>query len=207
MPNWCNNSIRIFGEKENIKKIKDILNNISYEEEETFRQLIGRSLPELSEKEWSNGKWYEGNIEHLGCKWDIPFNDVSLDIWENEIYMSFSSAWSPFIPACQKISSKFDVDVEIEYDENGCDFAGRYYIGNKGDIIERQDYSYMEGIYILRGIDDFLEEVVQYYIDDLLVDEDDNRVSLEKINEMFDFIDNAEDIESIFDYCESFNCN
>jgi len=97
MPNWCSNSIVIEGDKDKIKKIKDVL--LSMDKTTTitgiFEALVGRD-ENITEEEFQKGGWYEHNINRYGCKWDANWDDSNVDTDSDDcITMSPDTAWSP----------------------------------------------------------------------------------------------------------------
>lgn len=115
-----------------------------------------------------NKNWYETNCEYFGTKWDISPNEAINDIREKEITLSFASAWSPPINFCKLLSEKYKVNVSIFYSECGCNFAGKTTIVN-GEIVNDEDYTYMEGLYNLSN-EEFWHEL-EYHIEYALDEE------------------------------------
>lgn len=80
MPNWCNNSIVINGDKDKIKEIRDILESMDKTTDETgiFESLVGRD-ENITEEQYQNGGWYQHNINRYGCKWDVSYDNAVID--------------------------------------------------------------------------------------------------------------------------------
>jgi len=169
MPNWCNNSIVIEGDKDKIKKIKDVL--LSMDKTTTitgiFETLVGRD-ENITEEEFQQGGWYNHNINRYGCKWDIGWDDSNVDTDSDDcITMSPNTAWSPPEGFCRLLAEQYGVNVTLEYSEPGCDFAGKLSVGPDGDYEEEQ-YDYLEGLYFIDE-DYFWMEVqnnLEYEFDD-----------------------------------------
>jgi hypothetical protein len=150
MPNWCSNSIVITGDKDKIKKIKRVLETRSTSKEiGVFQTLVGRD-ENLSESQYhEGGAWYNSNIDRWGCKWDIDYDESNIDTDSDDcITMSPQTAWSPPEGFCRLLSQQYGVDVELEYSEPGCDFAGKLSITADGDE-EGETYSFLEGLYYI----------------------------------------------------------
>lgn len=164
MPNWCSNFISIEGSKENIKLIKRMLDTREGNKG-IFETLIGRDET-ITKEMYDNGGWYESNIQRYGCKWDINFDDVEIQIDDESICFNCDTAWSPPTNFCTTLSEMYNVKVRCEYEENGCDFAG-YHEVDDGDI-DTQTYSYLEGIYHNDGDHLFheLESRIEYAIEE-----------------------------------------
>lgn len=160
MPNWCNNSLSISGDKTKIKEIHDKLESIKNNKDNVhgiFRVLLGEPT-DITEEQYQKGGWYEHNINRYGCKWDVSYDeDTMIDVSENNIAMSFQTAWSPCLPFCITLSEMFGVDVTCQFFEPGCDFAGEVVISN-GEIITVSEYSHNEGMYHL-DIDGFWHDM------------------------------------------------
>ena len=147
MPNWCSNQITIYGDKKGLKQLKSIFNDMDKNNEKVFESLIGRSKPDLSKEEWEAGSWYNGNIDHFGCKWDVHYGSLNLEVDEDSITISPETAWSPPDMFCRELSKIYNVSVEILYSEPGSDFAGKSIFTPDDETTE--DYTYREGLYVL----------------------------------------------------------
>lgn len=173
MPNWCDNYIIIYGEKENMAPIykyfteserviqevnkvrKDILDSGTSTLDDVLRDypypdnLVMNSLCPCDE-EFSFISFY-------GTKWDYSIEQANThSITEEEIIIAPNTAWGPPIPFCQKLSEKYGVGVSINYDEPGNGIVGNYEYNN-GEIIEEEHYdgrtgtadNYLKGLYKL----------------------------------------------------------
>jgi hypothetical protein len=158
MPNWCNNSIVINGDKDKIKQIRDVLETMDKTTTETgiFEALVGRD-ENITEEQYQNGGWYNHNINRFGCKWDVSYENAVIDGDDEYITMNPDTAWSPPEGFCRLLAEQYGVDVTLEYSEPGCDFAGKLSVGPDGDYEEEQ-YDYLEGLYHIDE-DDFWMEV------------------------------------------------
>ena len=108
MPNWCNNYATIYGSKEQIKKIADIID--ANAEGSLFKSLVGID-PNISKEEYDAGGWYNSNCEYWGCKWDVPMELGYIDIEEEEIRLSFDTAWSPPLNFYIELSKRFNAHI------------------------------------------------------------------------------------------------
>jgi len=153
MPNWCYNDLSIIGPKKTISIIKKKLDEISKSSEEEsstiFSTLIGR------DEEMYKNDWYSHNTGRYGTKWDVNIKDAiydkgSVNSKNDEIHITFDTAWSPPIEFCTKLSSLYpDLEIRLFYEESGNDFSGEFTTGRDLGSFDDQ-YTYYEGLYFLR---------------------------------------------------------
>ena len=122
MPNWVSNSVRVTGDKEELKrfaeqagrsytrKYQDIEGKW-YEAESNNEHLSfwnfvrpdnsildeywGSERQDLSLEERLQHKtnhWYDWNVRNWGCKWDA--SDVYFEDWDGELAYDFETPWS-----------------------------------------------------------------------------------------------------------------
>jgi hypothetical protein len=190
MPNWCSNYITITGDKKSIQLLTRVLEDIPQEKRSDsiiFETLIGRE-PEMSDTEYKSGGWYDANISWFGPKWDVSYNECQFQFTEDCIIMSPETAWSPPIGFGVRLHEKYGVNVELQYEEPGCDFCGRTTIENQSVVEE--DFNFLEGKYILDN-ESFWYEVesdIEYAMD--------SDTSVDEFLRRFDFV-SEEDLEEI----------
>jgi hypothetical protein len=163
MPNWCNNTLIVEGNVEDLQKIKSLL--INDKGEFSFNcavpqpdNLYQDSLSSDKEMEL-NAKgipnWYNWTKSYWGTKWDACYSDVDVDD-DNEIRINFQTAWSPpsdWLYGFFKKLEGIEVSVQLLYDEPGMDFAGSIVREMDGEVYEYQgriyqvDYSGNEVFY------------------------------------------------------------
>jgi hypothetical protein len=89
----------------------------------------------------------------------------------------------------------YGVSGVITYDEGGCDFAGRTTIDNEGNIVEEEDYTYNEGLYVLDNESFWsnLESNIEYYADD--------NTPVEEFVSQYDFVsdEDKEEIKKLYE--------
>jgi hypothetical protein len=85
-----------------------------------------------------------------GTKWDFDFSEANAqDISEEYISFTPSTAWAPPSEFCQRLSKKFNVVVDIFYEEGGVGFVGKETYDN-GEQTDSESYDdYLEGLYEL----------------------------------------------------------
>ena len=147
MPNWCYNRVSIYSENiDQVTELFDIFNN-----PEPFNALIPSpkwsetpnedgELPVLEEHKDSDGKvlftthkfpksgktddrWYDWQVQNWGTKWEPA--DISVEQCDEELEITFNTAWSPPEDICRAIRNKYpDVTVSWFFDEPGMEVAG-----------------------------------------------------------------------------------
>jgi hypothetical protein len=191
MPNWCDNYIIIYGEKENMTPIykyfteserviqevnqvrRDILTSGTSTLDDVLRDypypdnLVMNSLCPCDEQ--------TDYISFYGTKWDFGFWEVNVhSITDEEIIIAPNTAWGPPLGFCQKLSEKYGVGVSINYDEPGNAIVGNYEYDN-GECIESEHYdgttgtadNYLKGLYKLdrEMFWSRLESSIETYVD------------------------------------------
>jgi hypothetical protein len=113
MPNHVTNKIEFYGEKENIKKVLELING----EDECidFNKIIPTpdniyqgNLGEEKRRLYGKNNWYDWNIDNWGTKWNAYSS--WLDAENNVIY--FDTAWSsptPVLDALAKLCYEYKV--------------------------------------------------------------------------------------------------
>jgi hypothetical protein len=167
MPNWCDNYIIIYGEKENMAPIYKYFTEserVIQEVNKVRRDILASGTPLddvlrdypypdnfVMESLYPRDEEYDRIVkEHdyllspqstfYGTKWDFRFEEVNLhSITEQEIIIAPMTAWDPCDRFCKKLSKKYGIDVSIQYDEPGNAIVGRVEYDN-GEIIEEERY-------------------------------------------------------------------
>ena len=85
-----------------------------------------------------------------GTKWDFDFESANVnDVTEEFISFAPSTAWSPPTEFCEKLAKKFNVTINLQYEEGGVGFVGKETFTSEG-MIEQEFYDdYYEGLYNL----------------------------------------------------------
>ena len=84
-------------------------------------------------------RWYDWNLTHFGCKWDIGGRDADQAsvVGSDEVSAFFLSPWSPPIVGLQAVSQHYpEATFTFTYGEEGNDFAGVAVFRN-GQCVER----------------------------------------------------------------------
>ena len=157
MPNWCFNRLRVYAhdaeesEKQLKKFIKENINEEELGDTLSFQGSAPRpkdldiTAGSRTEKEEAQAKinkekygyedWYEWSINEWGTKWDACSSNVD-DQDDNEISISFETAWSPPLEWMQKASAKYPLLTFENYVEEESDaFIGKP-IARAGNLCE-----------------------------------------------------------------------
>lgn len=170
MPNWCQNTLLIKGDQEEVARLLEhvkgpdtelSLNKIITIPEE----LKSASSPERNEdvaaeriKKYGASDWYSFSVSNWGTKWDVeaqithddglfPLGYNKYNVPEKRfVQFTFDSAWSPPIPAIQMLAKQFPkVNIYHSWDETGCDFSG-YSMYSGGELVEQQEWDSLENM-------------------------------------------------------------
>lgn len=195
MPNWCNNYLTITGEKKKIRIITNLLKD-SFEKSETtwlFKTLIGLE-PDMDNKTYEEGGWYEHNISRYGTKWDVDINEHSFTFEEDSITLHFETAWSPPLNFVQTLCKTYGVEGQIDYSEPGSDFCGRTIVDAEGSMDE-EDYNYLEGTYY------FDKEGFWYEVESNVTYAVENELDFESFIADYDFLteDEKQEVKEMFE--------
>ena len=164
MPNWCNNWAS-FSHKDP-KKFKELCDAIKKSELCSYimpepdyeKTVVMPTYPHISGNEPvpSRQAWWDWRVQNWGVKWELNLEEGFSDMYEDENYVSinFNSAWCPPIGIYDK-AVELGFEVEAEYDEEGCDFCGRYQDG-KDECIGKLE-NFREGTMPEWALDDYGE--------------------------------------------------
>ena len=134
MPNWCNNTFNVEGEKEAIDNFEAFLNEKNGKD---WFNFFAPTPVELKED-----GWYEWNVSNWGCKWNCDAQDWSRD--GNTISFWFDSPWGPPVELYYKIEQA-GLTVKAEYMEEGMRFVGEF-VGGSDETYEYQDVEDLDNI-------------------------------------------------------------
>jgi hypothetical protein len=71
----------------------------------------------------TDDRWYDWQINNWGTKWEPT--DISVEQCDEELELTFNTAWSPPEDICRAIRNKYpDVTVSWFFDEPGMEVAG-----------------------------------------------------------------------------------
>ncbi|GHU02120.1 hypothetical protein FACS1894147_03330 [Spirochaetia bacterium] len=150
MPNWCENNLRVGGERKDLDAfLAECFSKNEYGRvfldfekivpppENYFRKNIG--VQEIKYcKENGLIDWFTWNIGNWGTKWnvtecDIEDNDSSITVW-------FETAWSPPTPIMEALTKKYtSLSFTLEYSEGGVGYRGIYESQN-GETLQNDSW-------------------------------------------------------------------
>ena len=150
MPNWCDNAVTL--RHEDKSKIDGLAAELDKKNEQGhWNNAPLNHLRPRPESEEEN--WYDWNINHWGTKWDASVID-----WErrddNEIWISFESAWSPPTTLYEYLVEE-GWEVDAIYQEPGMGYAGQF-TTDGGDDYYEYDISNPE------SIEELPEELIEF---------------------------------------------
>lgn len=196
MPNWCNNYITISGNKEKMKPIYDYF--INSQDNPGEENLVMNTLvphDEDYEKIEASGEFLlNPQVNFYGTKWDFDFSEANIhDITEECITFGPQTAWSPPSEFCRRLSGKYDVKVDIMFDEPGIGFVGtEEFIG--GEMTGQAVYDdYLEGMYHLQPEDFWDCEVYN----NMEYCKEEGKTFEETLQDMFSFITKESEIKQL----------
>ena len=113
---------------------------------DTYRKQPDYSIPLNQALRFESDDWYSWNIRNWGTKWDVALFDdekypeTELIHEENEhIIYRLNTAWSPPIPALEKLSEQYpELTIDLEYEEE-TGWGGEMVFKN-GKIVSQLDY-------------------------------------------------------------------
>jgi hypothetical protein len=132
MPNWCDNSVT--------------LNNSDKSKIDALETELKKDDPEVFNSIYPNptGEWqYDWSCTNWGTKWDAHVIDWSRNN-DNEIFISFDSAWSPPITFYEYLVNN-GWKVDAIYHEPGMCYCGTYDT-DCGDQYYEYDITNLESI-------------------------------------------------------------
>lgn len=138
MPNWCDNTIEIHGDRDKIKALWDAIQQ--HEEQGLLQALrpepdydavkVEPAYPSNDGKPDPMPAWWNWRVAHWGTKWEVETDSLSYDEGKDgnaTIHGFFESAWSPPLEALQFYAEENpDVLIRIMYFEAGMGFIGEW---------------------------------------------------------------------------------
>jgi len=234
MPNWCNNTLSINGDKKTIQLIMRKLNGMNYNPDTEENLIIRRdellkrvshpmdadrimmeyqlkidiakaNVDKLKQNEsgvfatlvglppkpegFDETGYYTTNSysDFYGTKWDINYDEWTWDVDDDEewIGVNFETAWSPPTGFITKLATMYPgiTDIQLDYSEGGCNFAGRMTIekdASGGLMIDDDCLAYEEGLY--KYDPDYFWSEVESNIEYAFENENDRDDILERYN-------------------------
>jgi len=165
MPNWCENTLRIRGKKEDLEAFKQKLQDSKENDREicifnTFRpmpkELRNDKSPQDDEAlaneriaKYGASDWYNWANIVWGTKWgccdvqwrnETPIGTNYDDLYDLEIY--YQTAWAPGDDCLEEIFQKLNnLSFFLTYEEPGIGFAGSLFVRNgKTEYKETREY-------------------------------------------------------------------
>ena len=188
MANNCFNYVSFSGENEILKKIEEKFNALKNEglNYENYHKLFESDM-DMSDYDFSDElpKWYHPD--------DVEF------INDNILYINGDSAWTPVTELVGLISEKYKVSANINYEEQGNNFAGEETYNEEGLCILSEEHTYWEGLFKKGDFYDEFESNAEYMDDlDEFFEENDlkDKVDMDKVMEIWNRYHSEEEEEN-----------
>lgn len=140
MANNCWNWVKITGPKETLDIIEERFKKYNEMQDFTFtefsRMVLGLEPEVVPEHETLNDVF--DRMYTYGTKWW----DFEIDGDDDWLQISGDSAWSPPLGLLTMMTNVFDIRIEGEYSESGCNFGGFYTIEN--GVCDDNEMTYFE---------------------------------------------------------------
>lgn len=140
MANHCWNWVHITGPKETLDIIEERFKKYDEMQDFTFTEfgdmVLGIESDKIPDRE-AISKMFN-RIYRYGTKWWC----FEIDRDDEWMTISGDSAWSPPLALLTMMTEVFDVKIEGEYSECGCDFGGFYTIEN--GVCDDREMTYFE---------------------------------------------------------------
>lgn len=127
MPNWCYNSLQITGKEETLTRFLSE-NAFLDDNGKVIKGTIdfSRSVPQPDPKP-CDFDWYWWNIRNWGTKWNNNQDKILDRDSKTQASGGFDTAWAPPEAWVRSVADKYHgLRFELEYEEPGMDFAGRF---------------------------------------------------------------------------------
>lgn len=157
MPNWCMNNLTItHNDPAKLQEFCDAYNSGGVCEH--YLPVPKDEMGELITDESSPNYWYTWRINNWGTKWDFGKEkyDYPAQIVNNEVSVSFDTAWSPPIEFYNHLQ-KLRYMVIATYWEPGIGFCGSYKNGVENTIEYEDKEEIPYGLWDQFGMEDFFE--------------------------------------------------
>lgn len=158
MPNWCMNNLVMTGPQNILQEIADTELQLQklFPCPEELRNVSAPAKFNNEEQAKSNldkygfADWYDWQVANWGTKWDIGPLPLQVESFgdSHQISISFDSAWSPPIPALEKLFEMYKdqgLNFTLEYLEPGNGFFGTV-TTEEGFFDNYQEYSSLQGL-------------------------------------------------------------
>lgn len=142
MPNWSYNKLEIVkrNNENGFERIKNIVQTKKNTQCKLFDSLIGKR------KDYTDDNWYDHNVKYYGTKWDVSYDEIKLEAFDDTLHLEFLTAWWPPIHFIDKLCEIYEVDSTLVYSEPLVGFAGCYVVDECGSTDDAR--TLLEGLYV-----------------------------------------------------------
>jgi hypothetical protein len=150
MPNWCDNNLRVNGEREDLDAF---LSECFSTNQDKRKFLDFEKIIPLGEE---GDDWFEQHCERWGTKWNV--RECDIDDAEGSVTVWFETAWSPPIPIMEALTTQYTaLSFTLEYNEGGMGFRG-VFESQEGEVIRDDCWNMTEADMVELGYIDEDEE-------------------------------------------------
>lgn len=155
MPNYCNNTLKIYGDD---SFVDQFIQSFKAEGYECCAPIP--PMPKNDLMDWAYDNW--------GCKWNVPSDEIYDGSTEKEKKLYFRSPWSPPRVFVYKASKQYpQLNFRLEYSEFGMNFCGIFEMKN-GEVLRDDQDSYVS----ILGAEVLGTDMLKQEIDILLMSRD-----------------------------------
>jgi hypothetical protein len=114
--------------------------------DEDYMSQPPRDMPIVEQMKFQTNDWYSFNVREWGTKWDVGVRDGedyaetelnADDDWSTSLTYKFNTAWSPPIPAVEKLSAQYpELEFTLSYEEETGWGGEHLFVNGNGTEIE-----------------------------------------------------------------------
>ena len=132
MPNWCENSLVVTGPE---RVLAAWVSNVKRNAGSDVGLFETFCVPAYDE---DKSNWWTAQTAAWSTKWDVPINEVNIEVSNDSVGMSFDTAWSPPMGWINTMSRDWpSLRFDLAFEEGGMCFMG-YFITQDGDTFEAE---------------------------------------------------------------------
>jgi len=117
--------------------------------DEDYMKQPDHTLPMAEQLQFKGKCWYDFNVREWGTKWDVAVRDGedypetelhTEDDWSTSLTYRFNTAWSPPVPAIEKLSTQYpNLEFTLSYEEETGWGGEVVFVDGNGSELETYD--------------------------------------------------------------------